>query len=266
MSQRYAPEVHAFILKHVEECSAEELAEKTNAVFGTNFTKLSMKSYKNNHNLKSGTKPGIKKGEPSKVFPAHIVSFILEHYKGIGPKQMAQLLNETFGTSYTRSQIKGYYANHNIDSGLTGWFEKGHISHNKGMKGYYAPGSEKGWFKKGGTPWDTMPVGTVVTKSDGYLWKKIDDKPGVWTKNWRQLHLLLWEQAYGTVPEGHRVIFKDGDRQNCVLENLALVSLAENAVMNKHGLRFDNAEHTETGILIAKVKMAAARRRKEKQT
>lgn len=262
MSQRYAPEVHAFIFENVAGYSAEELAQMTNAAFGTDFTKSSMKSYKANHNLKSGTKSGIKKGKPSKVFPAHIVSFISEHYKGTGPKQMAQSLNDTFGTSYTMQQLSAYYKNHHLNSGLTGRYEKGHVSHNKGCKGYYAPGSEKGWFRKGERPWDTVPVGTVVVKSDGYLWKKVGDKPGVWTQNWRQLHLLLWEEAHGAVPEGHRVIFKDGDRQNCVLENLALISLAENAVMNRHGLRFDKAEHTETGILIAKIKIASLRRKK----
>ena len=60
------------------------------------------------------------------------------------------------------------------------------------------------------------------------------------------------------------MIFKDKNRQNCVLENLALVSLAENAVMNRAGLRFENAAHTETGILIAKIKIAARNRKKQK--
>ena len=266
MSQRYPPEVHTFIRENVAGRTAEELAAITNAAFGTNFTKESMKSYKANHKLKSGTKCGMPKGRPTDVYPVHIVAFIHEHYKGTGPKQMAQILNDTFRTSYTMQQLSAYYKNHHLNSGLTGRYEKGHVSHNKGRKGYYAPGSEKGWFRKGEKPWDTVPVGTVVVKSDGYLWKKVDDKPGVWTQNWRQLHLLLWEEAYGAVPEGHRVIFKDGDRQNCVLENLALVSLAENAVMNKQGLRFDNAEHTETGILIAKIKIASRRRKKGRKS
>lgn len=264
MSRRYAPEVHAFICEHVAGRSAEELAQMTNAAFGTSFTKSSMKSYKTNHGLKSGTPCGTPKGDYSKAYPVHIAQYICQNHKGIGPKQMAQLVNDTFSTNYTHAQMKGYYANHDLNSGLTGRYEKGHISHNKGRKGYYAPGCEKGWFKKGEQPWDTMPVGTVVTKSDGYLWKKIDDKPGVWTQNWRQLHLLLWEESHGAVPEGHRVIFKDGNRQNCVLENLALISLAENAVMNKKGLRFNNADHTETAILITRVRLTASKRRKGK--
>ena len=202
----------------------------------------------------------------SQRYPREVHAFIRDHVAGRTAQELADMTNAAFGTNFTASSMKSYKANHKLNSGLTGRFEKGHIPPNKGRKGYVAPGSEKGWFQKGSTPWDTVPVGTIVTKTDGYLWKKIDDKPGVWLQNWKQLHLLIWEDAYGPVPEGHRVIFKDGDHQNCTLENLALVTLAENAVMNKSGLRFTNAAHTETGILIAKIKIAAGKRKKRRNT
>lgn len=259
MSQRFKPEVHAFICDHVAGRSAEALAEMTNAAFGTNFTKSSMKSYKQNHHLKSGTPKGIPKGSCSNVYPAHIAEYIRSNHKGIGPKRMAQLLNETFGTSYTHGQLKGYYANHDLNSGLTGHFDKGHIPPNKGRKGYCAPGAEKGHFRPGHRPHNKTPIGTVLVKSDGYLWQKV----GEGCRDWRQLSHILWEQAHGPVPEGCRLIYKDGDKLNCTLSNLALVTLSENGVMNKAGLRSQIPEHTETGILIAKVKIAAAKRKKD---
>ena len=264
MSQRFPAEVHEFIRANVAGRTAAELAEMTNAAFGTNFTASTMKDYKANHKLKSGTTCGLPKGRATEMYPAEVAAYIQENYKGTSYAGMAARLKETFGRDYTPAQIMGYYKNHKLKSGLTGRFEKGHTPPNKGRKGYIAPGSEKGWFQKGSTPWDTVPVGTIVTKTYGYLWKKIDDKPGVWLQNWKQLHLLIWEEANGPVPEGYRVIFKDKNRQNCVLENLALVSLAENAVMNKNGLRFENAAHTEPGILIAKIKIAARKRKKRR--
>lgn len=260
MSRRYPPEVHAFIRENVAGRTTEELAAITNAAFGTTFTKHSMKSYKANHKLKSGTPLGNPKGHITKKFPQPIVDYIYAHCRGVGPTEMAKQLNSQFGTEYTKVQIKAFYGNHGLSSGLTGRFEKGNVPPNKGKTGYYAPGCEKTWFKKGHQPWDTVPVGTVIAKSDGYLWKKIDDKPGVWTQNWRQLHLLVWEEVNGAVPEGYRVIFKDGNKANCSIENLALVSLAENLVLNRYGLRTVHAAHTETGILIAKVKIAAEKR------
>ena len=263
---RYPKEVHDFIRDNVSGRTAQELADMTNAAFGTGFTAASMKAYKNNHKLKSGTPGGLPKGRATELYPAEVAAYIREHYKGTGHAAMAAQLKAVFGREYTTAQIKAYYQNHKLNSGLTGRFEKGHISHNKGLKGCIAPGCEKGWFKKGGQPWDTVPVGTIVTKTDGYLWKKIDDKPGIWLQNWKQLHLLLWEEAYGPVPEGYRVIFKDKNKQNCVLDNLALVSMAENVVMNREGLRFENPEHTEAGILIAKIKIAAGKQKKRRNT
>lgn len=192
-------------------------------------------------------------------YPQEIHAFIQSNYLGTGPKEMTDVVNQKFGTSYTRRQIKAYYANHKLNSGLTGHFEKGIIPPNKGKKGYCAPGSEKGHFKKGHTPHNKTPIGTVLTKADGYLWKKI----GEGARDWKQLHILLWEEANGPVPDGHNIIFKDNNKQNCSLDNLALVSKGESAVMNRCGLRFENPEHTETGILIAKVKIAAGKRNKE---
>ena len=259
MSQRFKPEVHAFIRDHVAGHTAEELAEMTNAAFGTNFTKDTMKSYKQNHHLKSGTPKGIPKGSYTETYPLYIAEYIRSNHKGIGPKQMAQLLNDTFGTRYTNAQLKGYYANHDLNSGLTGRFEKGHIPPNQGRKGYCAPGAEKGHFQAGHTPHNKTPIGTILVKHDGYLWQKV----GEGCRDWRQLSHILWEQANGPVPDGSRLIYKDGNKLNCTLENLALVTLAENAVMNVKGLRSDVPEHTETGILIAKVKIAARKRAKK---
>ena len=51
MSQRYPKEVHDFIRDNVEGRTAQELADLTNAAFGTAFTAASMKSYKTNHKL-----------------------------------------------------------------------------------------------------------------------------------------------------------------------------------------------------------------------
>ncbi|MBO7251786.1 MAG: HNH endonuclease [Oscillospiraceae bacterium] len=232
----------------------------TNAAFGTNFTKETMKSYKQNHKLRSGTPRSRPKGHPSKKFPSPVKEFIYANYKNTGPTKMAAMLKEKFGLDYKISQIKSFYANHKLNSGLTGQFKKGCASHNKGKKGWNPPGCEKGHFQKGSTPANKLPIGTIMTKSGGYVWKKI----GEGARDWRQLHILNWEETNGPVPKGFNIIFKDGNRQNCAVDNLMMVSLAENAVMNKYRLRFYDPEHTETGLLIAKVKIAAGKRKKRK--
>jgi RNA polymerase sigma factor (sigma-70 family) len=57
---------------------------------------------------------------------------------------------------------------------------------------------------------------------NGYLRRTNHDQPGE-----RQLHRLMWIHAHGPIPEGHNVMFLDGNRRNCTLENLACLPIAE---------------------------------------
>lgn len=36
-------------------------------------------------------------------------------------------------------------------------------------------------------------------------------------------HRYVWEDAYGVVPDGYDIGFRDGNRRNCSLDNLYLV-------------------------------------------
>jgi len=246
--RRYPKEVHEFIAKHVKGRTTAELTAHVNEKFGPIFTEGKMKSYKSNHKLKSGTPVGMPAGGPTKLYPKQVRDFIHKNHKGTGPKDMAELLNEAFGTEYTKEQMKSFYGNNNISSGLTGRFQKGNIPPNKGRTGYVAPGSEKGWFKKGQASHNKMPVGTEVIKGDGYLWKKVAEP-----NKWRQKHILVWEEKNGEVPDGHVLTFLDGDRTNVDIDNIALITMAESLQLTRMKLRSENPEFTKTGILIAKI-------------
>ena len=135
-----------------------------------------MKSYKSNKNLKSGTPCGLPKGRPTELYPEEVQKFIRENCDGTSPEEMVKLLHAAFGREYQESQIRGYYKNNKLKSGIDKRFQPGHESHNKGKKGLKIPGSEKGWFRKGEDPWNTVEIGTICKKDGGYLWKKIDNK------------------------------------------------------------------------------------------
>ena len=199
-------------------------------------------------------------------YTEEIRAFIYENYKGVGPKAMAELLNERFGTSFSHSQIKGYYANHKLNSGLTGRFEKGHLTHNKGMKGVCAKGCERTWFREGHLPHNTKPVGYERVTRDGYTEVKVAMRPSRkdCNDNFVLKHRLIWEQVNGPIPKGYVVTFKDGDKTNCSIDNLALVSFAENQQLTRRKLRSNVPEITETGILLARADIATRKRRKAK--
>lgn len=259
MSRRYPKEVHDFIRSNVEGRTTRELTDMVNKNFDVGMTASQIKSYKQNHKLKSGTPCGLPKGHYSDTFPEPVAKFIGENYKGVGGKEMAERLNRKFGTSYTTKQLSAYYKNHGLNSGLTGRFEKGHVPPNKGKNGYHSPGSEKGWFQKGHEPKNKTPIGTIHKRSDGYLWEKYGPGP----LDWKPYHQLVWERTHGPQPEGHVIIFKDNDRNNCSPDNLELITMAESLEMTRAGLRSTIPSHTETGLLIARVKIASNNKKKE---
>jgi len=256
---KYCNKVKEFITANVTGRTAKELVEMVNAGFGEGlFTENKMKSYKKNNRLKSETPKHIKRGLPTELYSQKIIDYIKDNHEGLGPKDMAERLNEVFDKFYTPIQLKSYYGNHKINSGTTGYFAKGHIPDNKGMIGYCAPGSEKGWFKKGHAPVNHRPIGSErVEVKDGYTLVKTEE-PNVWELK----HKVLWELKNGTVPKGHVLTFLDGNNSNIKIENLALVSMAESLMLTRRNLRSEHPELTNTGILIAKVNIARIKAKK----
>jgi hypothetical protein len=84
-----------------------------------------------------------------------------------------------------------------------------------------------------------VPIGTIRTDADGYLRIKVRDavygkEPTGYgnVRGWPLYSRWLWEQHHGPIPPKHIVTFKDGDRAHCVIENLELLSMADNARRN----------------------------------
>lgn len=265
MPRRYPAAVYDFVKEHVEGISNRDLAALVNSEFKTDFTEDSMKSYIGNHKLYRKKRGGYRKVF-SEVFPEEIATFIRENHVGIRPKEMAAVLNETFGSSYTKDQLKSYYANHDLNSGLTGQFEKGHTPWTKGKKWdeYMSPEAQirslETTYKKGNIPENQMPVGSISKTTDGYMIIKVSMEGSQWER-WMLLHRYVWEKNNGPIPEGMMIGFKDGNTENCDIENLMLITMGENAQMNLRGMRFEDAEKTEAGLLVAKMYQAARKRR-----
>jgi len=136
--------------------------------------------------------------------------------KEMGLKKSAEFL---------ASPMSGRLSKENCSRGLSTRFAAGHASWNNGMTGLCIGGKET-QFKRGNRPQTWVPIGTEVIGSDGYLKRKIRDDaaPGMSRKNWKFVHVILWEEHHGPIPAGHAVIFKDGNRENITIENLDLIS------------------------------------------
>lgn len=111
-------------------------------------------------------------------------------------------------------------------------FKKGAQPHNKGVKGWQAGGkSERTQFPKGQKPHNWKPVGSERQCKDGYLQRKVTDT-GYPPRDWKFVHLMLWEQHHGALPKGHMIKFKNGDKRDIRIDNLECISRADNMRQN----------------------------------
>lgn len=249
--KKYSKEMFEFVKANIKGVRIYRMAEMVNEHFGIGITEKQMKAYCSNHRLTNGLFHKSVDLRDTSIFTPEQRAFIKKNYKGIGNAELAEKLNKKFGTNFTTEQIKRYKNNNHLDSGLTGRFEKGNVSHNKGKK-MSAEQYEKckaTMFKKGHSPLNRKPVGSERIDKDGYTLIKIAEPNKYVLK-----HRYIWEQANGPVPEGHLIIFLDGNKQNFDLSNLTCITLAENAVLNHLKLRSTDKDITQAAINVAKIK------------
>ena len=116
-------------------------------------------------------------------------------------------------------------------------------------------------FKKGHTPANRMKVGEYTYTTDGYLKLKVKDE-GTQNERFVFVHRKVWEEHNGPIPPGHKIIFLDGNKDNCDISNLAMVDNAEALEMYRRNLRTDDTELTRTGLAVAKINIAARKRKR----
>lgn len=115
-------------------------------------------------------------------------------------------------------------------AGAKSRFKKGNIPPQKGKKPSekVMAGLRKNMFRKGNIPHNVKHDGYERVNVDGYIEVRVS------IGKYAQKHRLIWEQAYGKVPEGFIVSFKDGNRLNCTLENLHLITRQDIMARNSY--------------------------------
>ena len=252
--------------------STQQCTDTLNARFGTSFTRTQIANYKSNHHISSGKKSWeFVDHKNLQKFPEEVRQFIFENYKGTSHKIMSERIKEKFNYDITPRQIKGFYGNNKLNSGLTGRFEKGSIPKNKGKKQTEFMSLEMiertklTRFKDGQRPQNTVPIGTVKELKDGYLWFKIDDKlkPKRKKDNWKPLHHFMYQFYHGPIPDGYDVMFLDGNKRNFDKDNLEIVTKAERLYLNRHGFISSNPAITRSGLTLSRMMTKAYKRKKD---
>lgn len=239
----------------------EEIAEMVNTKFGTTFTKKQIRYKCHNDRIKLGR---AKTRYRSKLLTPEQYAYFKKINKGRSTQEVASRLNEKYGLDLSPKQIKSLKGNAGITSGVDTTFKKGHVPANKGIKGVFNVGGNETSFKKGHKPYNWREIGSERVDADGYTYVKVQDK-GKWNQRWKPKSQMVWEREKGPIPEGQFITYLDGDRSNCDITNLTLVTRRERLEMNRMGLHFDDAELTRTGINIARLSIKTADLKRKKR-
>jgi len=194
------------------------------------------------------------------------VAFVRAYYPHYQRRHVAYMINEAFNLFLTEMQIKVCVRKYNLVCNRNGKFMKGNINWNKGTKGLCKPNS--GSFKKGDMPGNVKPMWTErICPKDGFILMKVP-RPNPYTKSesrYMHKHVYIWEEEYGPVPGDHVIRFIDGDKLNCVIDNLECISRSLHCRMNKNRVGSLPAEVRQSGRLIAEIQQARGKLKKESQ-
>lgn len=160
---------------------------------------------------------------------------IRELYPTRYAKDIVGILDRSVSAIYGRAQLLGVSSDHEKivrsgrESSMTEGvrrtqFKKGHVPPNKGKKVDAATYEKmsRTFFKKGQRPQNHKDVGSERVTKDGYIEIKVAEP-----NKWRLKHRVVWEQAYGKIPPRHNIQFRNGNSKDIRLENLYMISQAE---------------------------------------
>ena len=165
------------------------------------------------------------------------INILLRDYQdpNIFSADIAKRLDRTLSQVYNKAEKMGLKAplersrlagklGTNHPNAVEHRFKKGSVPPNKGKK--MSPEVyekvKKTMFKKGNSPVNHREVGSERINVDGYIEIKVAEP-----NRWKLKHRIIWEQVNGEIPKGYNVQFKNHNTQDCRIENLYIISHAE---------------------------------------
>ena len=248
----FTDEQREYFLAIVKGRQGKTIAQMMNDKFGLKVTASQIRTYKSKYGITSYYERPQSRTEDA------VKDFIIANASGITNRELAGKLRNEFGREFTISQVKCIKQRLGVRSGLVGYFEKGRTSRYKGRKlpkELYEK-MQPTMFAKGHVPANIQPVGYERVTKDGYSMVKTES-------GFRLKQILVYESAYGPVPKGYKLMFADGNRQNCNLDNLVLVTHGELVVMANLGLISDIPEITKANLARVRLMRVVKERRKD---
>lgn len=179
-------------------------------------------------------------------------SYFREIVPGKTKHEIKELFYQRFGIQLTDSSFNNKKRKLGIKQGVNqGHFAKGYVPFNKGV-----PASKwKNGIPKKPKEKPAPEIGQEWETEEGYINVRI--APRTIKKrgdNWKRKHVLIWETHNGPLPEGHSVVFADGNKNNFDPDNLVAVPRSCWATINYQQIPFHDRESLLVAIDIAKIK------------
>lgn len=230
--------------------------------FGWSLSESSISSWANSRDLKKVER-----------WTDEVKAYLREIVPGRSHREISALMSERFGTYFDADKVKGAINRYHLNTGRTGFFEKGDEPANKG-KSWDEQGLPEEvrermrttCFKPGSIPSNHRPVGSERIGKDGYVWTKVRDTfdpsgYGDWRDLWKPKHRAVWERENGPLPEGMIVVFVDGDIHNFDPDNLMAMTKANHMVICHQGIAYADRDSCEAALAIAQLQQKVYEKR-----
>jgi hypothetical protein len=214
----------------------------------------------------SGRPKGIKNKNGHHTYTTIEIEWLREMYQTYEVPELTKRFNRKFKCHVTKKAIGSTLKRNHITCDRTGQFQKGQSPINKGKTWdeYMSPQgqakSRRTTYKKGNIPKNHREIGSLVMRSDGYIYEKIKEP-----NNCRPKHHLVWEEAHGPIKDDHVIVFLNGDHWNYDISNLAMVPRRVHATMCKMGFYSDDRELTILGLKTVELMQKVTERRVENE-
>ena len=201
---------------------------------------------------------GVKNRKPQHKWRDEEIKYLSQITPGNHYVDIVRMMNEKFEYTFSYIQVTAAIKRYGLKTGFNGHFKKNSMPWNKGLRGYIGPNRTS--FKKGQVPINYRQVGSERINVDGYIEIKVEDP-----RTWKLKHRVVYEQHFGKIPDGHTVIFADGNKMNVDIDNLLLVSRKQLLMLNRNNLISNDKELTKTGLNIADIMIKLNELEKDKK-
>jgi hypothetical protein len=218
----YTPPIREIIRQVYQIHDCYETCQILNNTMGLNLTINGLRSVVCKYGLH---KHGPHKSGKTSIYNDEQIEFLRKTYARHEARETCRRFNAKYGTKTNWTALRTWMNKHGIFSGNDGKFNSDKKPWNAGTKGLTGPNKHS--FKPGMLPAKTRPVGYERKTTDGYIEVKVSEDWNPAKKmygQWRRKNHIVWEQHYGPIPEGMLVSFRNGDRSDCRIENLVLIT------------------------------------------